>query len=233
MNKNIKQLMESLFDEETDNMLASDKDSINNTFAEKITGITIGKDKIEYEAVDLDLPSGNLWCDRNIGATKPTKTGGYFRRNGFTLDKISLDSAAGINWDSYIKLLYSRLKNETIKYKSVPEFILGHGWDIPTKDNIDELINNTKVEPIQNKNNCIIAYKLISLKNANKFIIIPSSGYIKIHNLYDKKDAMFWSSTAITNYDCNYCFYIHDKFNISLSAADLLSSLPIRAIRKK
>ena len=125
------------------------------------------------------------------------------------------------------------MKNKTIKYKSVPEFILGHGWDIPTKDNIDELINNTKVEPIQNKNNCIIAYKLISLKNANKFIIIPSSGYIKIHNLYDKKDAMFWSSTAITNYDCNYCFYIHDKFNISLSAADLLSSLPIRAIRKK
>ena len=43
MNKNIKQLMESLFDEETDNMLASDKDSINNnnTFAEKITDITI------------------------------------------------------------------------------------------------------------------------------------------------------------------------------------------------
>ena len=41
MNKNIKILMESLFDEETDNMLASDKDSINNTFAEKITGITI------------------------------------------------------------------------------------------------------------------------------------------------------------------------------------------------
>ena len=32
--------MESLFDEETDNMLTSDKDSINNTFAEKITGIT-------------------------------------------------------------------------------------------------------------------------------------------------------------------------------------------------
>lgn len=35
MNKNIKQHMVSLFDEETDNMLTSDKDSINNTFAEK------------------------------------------------------------------------------------------------------------------------------------------------------------------------------------------------------
>ena len=78
MNKNIKQLMESLFDEETDNILASDKDYIDTVFAEKITGITIGKDKIEYEAVDLDLPSGNLWCDRNIGASTPLKIGGYF-----------------------------------------------------------------------------------------------------------------------------------------------------------
>ena len=178
MNKNIKQLMESLFDEETDNILASDKDSINNTFAEKITGITIGKDKIEYEAVDLDLPSGNLWCDRNIGATKPTKTGGYFRRNGFTLDKISLDSAAGINCDSYIKLLYSRLKNKTIKYNSVPEFIIGTSWDIPSKNDIEELINNTNVSRIQVGKNGI-TFKVSSLKNPNKFIIIPSTGYIK------------------------------------------------------
>ena len=33
--------MESLFDEETDNMLASDKDSIDTVFAEKVTCITI------------------------------------------------------------------------------------------------------------------------------------------------------------------------------------------------
>ena len=180
MNKNIKQLMESLFDEETDNMLASDKDSINNTFAEKITGITIGKDHIIYEAVDLDLPSGNLWCDRNIGATKPTKTGGYFRRNGFTLDKISLDSAAGINWDSYIKLLYSRLKNETIKYKSVPEFILGHGWDIPSKNDIEELINNTNVSQIQVGKNGI-TFKVSSLKFT--LVIVVKSPSITIRSV--------------------------------------------------
>ena len=224
--------MESLFDKETDNMLASDKDSINNTFAEKITGITIGKDKIEYEAVDLDLPSGNLWCDRNIGATKPTKTGGYFRRKGFTLDKISLDSAAGINWDSYVELLYSRLKNKTIKYNSVPEFILGAEWDIPSKKDIEELINNTDVSQIRVAKKGI-AFKVSSLKNPNKFIIIPSTGFIKWKKVYDKEDAIFWSSTTITSYDANYSFYIHDKFNNSFSAADMYTSLPIRAIRRK
>lgn len=221
--------MESLFDEETDDILASDKDSINNTFAEKITGITIGKDHIIYEAVDLDLPSGNLWCDRNIGASTPLKIGGYFPRKSFGVSRISPNKSKNINLGTYLDLLNKRPKG----CKTIPEFILGNKWDIPTKDNIDELINNTKVEPIQNKNNCIIAYKLISLKNVNKFIIIPISGYIKIHKVNDKEDAMFWSSTAITNYDCNYCFYIHDKFNISFATADMLSSLPIRAIRRK
>ena len=232
MNKNIKQLMESLFDEETDNILASDKDSINNTFAEKITGITIGKDHIIYEAVDLDLPSGNLWCDKNIGATRPTKTGGYFRRKGFTLDKISLDSAAGINRDSYVELLYSRLKNKTIKYNSVPEFILGAEWDIPSKKDIEELINNTDVSQIRVAKKGI-AFKVSSLKNPNKFIIIPSTGFIKWKKVYDKEDAIFWSSTTITNYDANYSFYIHDKFNNNFAAADMYTSLPIRAIRRK
>ena len=170
--------MESLFDEETDDILASDKDSIDTVFAEQLTGITIGKDHIIYEAVDLDLPSGNLWCDRNIGATRPTKTGGYFRRKGFTLDKISLDSAAGINWDSYVELLYSRLKNKTIKYNSVPEFILGTGWDIPSKKDIEELINNTDVSQIRVAKRGI-AFKVSSLKNPNKFIIIPSTGFVK------------------------------------------------------
>lgn len=234
MNKNIKQLIESLFDEETDNMLASDKDSINNTFAEKITGITIGKDHIIYEAVDLDLPSGNLWCDRNIGATRPTKTGGYFRRKGFTLDKISLDSAAGINWDSYVELLYSRLKNKTIKYKSVPEFILGAEWDVPSKKDIEELINNTNVSQIQVEKNGI-AFKVSSLKNHNKFIIIPSTGYIKGKKVQDKTDACFWSSTEYDGYDFNYGYKIlnANMVGIGITAYDMLSSLPIRAIRKK
>lgn len=232
MNKNIKQLIESLFDEETDNMLAPDKDSINNTFAEKITGITIGKDHIIYEAVDLDLPSGNLWCDRNIGATRPTKTGGYFRRKGFTLDKISLDSAAGINWDSYVELLYSRLKNKTIKYNSVPEFILGTSWDMPSKKDIEELINNTDVSQIRVGRNSI-AFKVSSLKNPNKFIIIPSTGFVKGKKVQDKTDACFWNSTEYDGYDFNYGYKILNANNVGITIYDMLSSLPIRAIRRK
>lgn len=232
MNKNIKVLIESLFDEEIDNILASDKDSIDAAFAEKITGVTIGKDKIEYESVDLDLPSGNLWCDRNIGASRPTKSGGYFRRKGFTLDKISPDSAAGITWDSYVELLYSRLNNKAIKYNSVPEFILGKDWDVPSKNDIEELVNNTDVSPIRVGKNGI-AFKVSSLKNPNKFIIIPSTGYIKGKKVQDKTEACFWSSTEYDSYDFNYAYKILNTNNVGITIYDMLSSLPIRAIRRK
>lgn len=229
MNKNIKYLMESLFDNDMDNILSSDKDSIDKTFAEQIIGKIIGKDLIEYEAVDLDLPSGKLWCDRNIGASTPVGIGGYFRRNSFSISKIQLNKSKNINYFTYQELL----DNHPEYCENVPEYILGDEWGIPTKDDITELINNTKIESIHYKDGVPCAYKLISLKNANKFIIIPISGRIKSHKVYDEFDAMFWSSTTLTNHDdCNYTFDIHSKLNVCLNFASKLTTLPIRACKK-
>lgn len=35
----------------------------------------------EYNLVDLALPSGTLWMDRNVGASSPTEVGKYFALN--------------------------------------------------------------------------------------------------------------------------------------------------------
>lgn len=37
------------------------------------------KSKFDYTPIDLDLPSGTLWCDRNVGASKPSDFGLYFQ----------------------------------------------------------------------------------------------------------------------------------------------------------
>ena len=34
---------------------------------------------MEYKAIDLGLPSGRLWADKNIGAEKETDYGLYFQ----------------------------------------------------------------------------------------------------------------------------------------------------------
>jgi hypothetical protein len=45
--------------------------------------------RLTYNAVDLGLPSGTLWADRNVGATSPEDYGTYFawgETDGFTCE---------------------------------------------------------------------------------------------------------------------------------------------------
>ena len=55
-----------------------------------------------YQAVDLGLPSGLKWADRNIGATSHEDTGLYFRYGdpvGYTIEQVGVDVV--FDWDSY------------------------------------------------------------------------------------------------------------------------------------
>ena len=52
---------------------------------------------LEYNAVDLGLPSGPLWADRNVGATSPEHYGSYFQwgdTEAFTYDGVGEITAA-------------------------------------------------------------------------------------------------------------------------------------------
>ena len=67
------------------------------------------KEPSKYNAVDLGLPSGTLWADRNIGADFPEDSGDYFAwgetatKDYFDLDtsednSISFDASGAINY---------------------------------------------------------------------------------------------------------------------------------------
>lgn len=43
-----------------------------------ILKLTKGVPNSDYQAVDLGLPSGLKWADRNVGATSPEDGGSYF-----------------------------------------------------------------------------------------------------------------------------------------------------------
>ena len=47
--------------------------------------------EFKYELIDLGLPSGTLWMDRNIGASSPEDAGLYFawgETQGYTADEV-------------------------------------------------------------------------------------------------------------------------------------------------
>lgn len=113
------------------------------------------KEPSKYNAVDLGLPSGTLWADRNIGADFPEDSGDYFAW-GETATKDYFD------WDTY-KYGYDR--DELTKYNCVSEWgfngftdnktrletiddaatvNMGKKWRMPTEDEFYELIKKCR-----------------------------------------------------------------------------------------
>ena len=51
---------------------------------------------MEYKAIDLGLPSGRLWADRNVGAEKETDYGLYFQWG----DTVGYTDASHSTWET-------------------------------------------------------------------------------------------------------------------------------------
>ena len=132
------------------------------------------------EWVDLGLPSGMLWADRNIGAAAPEEFGLYFawgETEGFTIQQIQ-EGIRSFNWEDY------KFGNPVSKYNDTDGLIflqevddaayqIDNTYRIPTVQAFDELINNTTAttETI----NGVKGDRIISTINGNS-IFVPHGG---------------------------------------------------------
>ena len=122
---------------------------------------TTGNSKVGYkhkvakpEAVDLGLPSGTLWADRNVGADSPTAYGGLYR---YGAPKTRMD---GSNSE------VSNLHMITGTANDVAMTNLGSNWRTPSREQAEELITN-----------CRITNEVINRIKVKKFIG-PNGNYI-------------------------------------------------------
>ena len=159
--------------------------------------------------VDLGLPSGIKWADRNVGATKPWEYGDHFAW-GETSTK-----------DNYSEETYSHVKvirgNYVIaKYKGSDYSILlaeddaatakwGGEWRMPTKEERDELYEYCNWE--WTTKNGVEGYKVTSKQNGNS-IFLPLAGCID-GDWTNTAYGFYWTSTVNTEntwnaYDINF-----------------------------
>ena len=133
-------------------------------------------------AVDLGLPSGTLWADRNIGANRPEGYGDYFAW-GETSPK------SEYNWSTYkycngsydtrtkynTKSSYGTVDNKTILDASDDAATAnwGSNWRMPTLEEQREL--NEKCKWSWTIQNGVNGYKVTG-PNGNS-IFLPAAGY--------------------------------------------------------
>ena len=170
----------------------------------------------DAQLVDLGLPSGTLWMDRNVGASSPEDAGLYFawgETTGCTAKNIGVTKK--FNFDKY-KFGTSLTKyNETdglITLETTDDAVLQnvHKYSMPTKEQLQELVKGTtSTWATQNGVNG----KLFTSKTNGNSIFIPAVGY-GVENSRENAGSygQLWSSSLQEN-----STYYAWSFLISLS----------------
>ena len=120
------------------------------------------------QLIDLGLPSGTLWADRNLGADAPEKAGDYYRF-GETVPFTE-------NSPEYV---YDKIEGDIAGTdRDAATVNLGKNYRMPTFDQIKELLDECKWT--WTKQNGVKGMKVTG-PNGNS-IFFPASGYRNISN---------------------------------------------------
>ena len=171
--------------------------------------------------VDLGLPSGLKWAKCNVGAEKETDYGYYFMW-GDIEDK----SDDECSWESY---KYCNWSYDTLtKYNTFPLFgekpddktkldleddaakaHMGSDWRMPTQTEIQELLENTENEWVEDyKRSGVNGRKFTSKINGNS-IFIPAAGICRDGSVdYVGSSGGIWSSSLKDDYP-NLAWYLY------------------------
>ena len=95
-------------------------------------------ENLPAEAVDLGLPSGTLWASYNVGAKRPEDFGGFYAW-GETFEKTDYSQT---DYTMYGKYTRSDGLTELEPEDDVATVLWGAPWHMPTKAQMQELINN-------------------------------------------------------------------------------------------
>ena len=169
--------------------------------------------------VDLDLPSGLLWARCNIGADEPYEYGDYFMWGSTEPDTNDLciwahapfNNGSSSHDIAYFNSVKDKVcPNDILAHKhDAANIIMGDEWRLPTDDDFQELIDNTKHEWIKNYQGSSINGMLFTPKNAEAAkangdeldteLFIPASGYRSGSGFNNRGSSVdLWSSSLDT-----------------------------------
>lgn len=205
---------------------------------------------MEYKAIDLGLPSGSLWADRNVGAESETDYGKYFQWGdvvGYTDTSHSTwetcpgnDGKSTYNkksikaWDTENLQRVKGMKHSTKILKPEVDAAtvnMGDKWKMPTIEDCTELMTNTRYEYAVI--NGVKGGKFINKSDASKYIFFPFTGAAVEGSLeYPEKGFYIWSSSVCSGSPAGACYMIAGELGYVEAAGYIYYALPVRGVCK-
>ena len=144
-----------------------------------------------HEYVDLGLPSGNKWATCNVGASSPEGYGNYYAWG-------EISPKAEYTWENSVTCGEPMGDMSGNPQYDAAAANWGGGWRMPTRDEMQELVDNCEWEWTQI--NGVNGARVVGPNG--HCIFLPSAGYLNGSSLNGEGySGLCWSSTP---YDCNY-----------------------------
>lgn len=173
------------------------------------------------QPVDLGLPSGKLWADRNVGASGSTGYGGYYAWGDVTAhtDNFGVDDYQYYNPDTQTYVDIAGVISGNANYDAATKN-WGGKWRMPTKDEMEELVAYCKWT--WTSKNGVNGYEVKG--SNNNTIFLPACGS------YDKYSSgtvleglgvsgYYWSGTVYSQTAArNYAYYLMFESNYKSTA---------------
>ena len=161
---------------------------------------------VGWEMVDLELPSGRLWANVNVGSTWPEDFGDYFTWGetspcvpgvyAYSGQTLGNGNISGTNYDAARQQM-------------------GENWQMPVNADWQELMESANCTWTETLQNGVVGYWVKSVRN-NRRIFLPAAGFYRGTSLvYVKNGGSYWSATAgSTN---SYAYSLSWRYQYSTS----------------
>ena len=196
----------------------------------------------DHAYVDLGLPSGTLWATCNVGAVTPEDYGDYFAW-GETQPKVTYDWSTYQYCNGSYNTLTKYCNNSDYGYNGFTDNLTtllpeddaatanwGSDWHMPTKEEWEELYNNTTVTwTTQNGVNG----RLFTAANGN-ILFLPAVGWNTGSPSEIGRFGIYWSSSLFSNPDISWTcvFNSNDCIMYFYGRANGQSVRPVRSSRQ-
>jgi len=193
----------------------------------------------EPQAVDLGLPSGTLWCDRNVGAKSPYDDGAYFswgntephypkQDDNDWGDNDEAFEGTCFDEDSYQETAGAKLEGNIDLAHDAANVNMGEQWQMPTKEQFEELAEHCIWQ--RKTINGVNGYKVTSKTNGNS-IFFACSGYGNgTSRNFRGSDGYYWSSTFISSRNARR-LYFYSGGVIPQSSNYRYNGFPVRPVQ--